>query len=578
MTEFEISSKSEKEFRFKKFSFALPITLLLFTLFFGFLLSRFLEGIGSRYLREQSENTIQVLAAGIQNEMQFVRAGVSAMSNSPWVFPALLDQSPENIKRANSVLDRYNSKLGFSVCYLLDTQGTAIASSNRDTPESYSGKNYEFTPYFQKALQGQLSFHMTKEDANWERSFYAAHPIEDEQGKVIGVAVIKKDIEEAKNVLWAYPNSFYVSPNGVVFISGLREMVFRTLWPLSEERIRAIKEAEQFDVLSFEPVFPQPLKNRMKVKFRGESYRVFQKFLGPEGWSLIILQSRRSVFYFALLGWIITAFAILIILILTAWVFLRLKEEELLAASELRYRTLSKELERLNKLKDDFVSIVAHELRNPLAMIRESAALILDGVLGEVSEEQKKYIEITKRTGDRLIHITTDLLDLAKIESGKLVINFELVDLLSLIKQSCEGITLRANKKGVEILEDFPDGKLEIFADFDKISQVVMNLLSNALKFTEKGSITTEVKDLGEEVRCAVKDTGPGISPENLSRLFSKFEQFGKPTTSAEKGSGLGLVISKNIIEAHGGKIWAESKLGEGSSFVFTLPKKQKEK
>jgi signal transduction histidine kinase/HAMP domain-containing protein len=236
------------------------------------------------------------------------------------------------------------------------------------------------------------------------------------------------------------------------------------------------------------------------------------------------------------------------------------------------------ELSKLNRLKDDFVSIVAHELRNPLGVVREAAALILDNLAGPVSEKQKQYLEIIRQTGDRLIHITTDLLDLAKIEAGKIVVNYEPMDILSLARQACEGIALRADKKGLKIAQDLPEGRLEISGDFDKLLQVMINLLSNAFKFTEKGSITVEVRDLGGEVRCAVKDTGPGISEANLSRLFSKFEQFGKDPGPAEKGSGLGLVISKSIIEAHGGGIWAESELGKGSSFIFTLPKQQPQK
>jgi signal transduction histidine kinase len=245
------------------------------------------------------------------------------------------------------------------------------------------------------------------------------------------------------------------------------------------------------------------------------------------------------------------------------------------------YQELEKknvDLAKLDRLKDDFVSIVAHELRNPLGVIREAAALILDGLAGPVPEEQKKYIEMIKHGGDRLIHITTDLLDLAKIESGKIVVNYEPINLVSLVRQSCEGIMLRAQKKGVAILEDFPGETLEIQGDFDKLFQVMVNLLSNALKFTEKGSVTVEIRDLGEEVRCTVKDTGSGISPENLSRVFSKFEQFGKPVASAEKGSGLGLLISKSLIEAHGGRVGVESELGKGSSFFFILPKCQKKK
>jgi signal transduction histidine kinase len=243
------------------------------------------------------------------------------------------------------------------------------------------------------------------------------------------------------------------------------------------------------------------------------------------------------------------------------------------------YQELEKknlDLARLDRLKDDFVSIVAHELRNPLGVVREAAALILDGLAGPVGGEQKKYIEIIKQTGDRMIHITTDLLDLAKIESGKIVVNYEKIDLLSLVRQSCEGIALRAHKKGIAVLEDFPTEKIEILGDFDKLSQVMANLLSNALKFTETGRITVGIKDLGGEVRCMVKDTGVGISLQNFPKLFNKFEQFGKPTASSEKGSGLGLAISKSIVEAHGGRMGVESELGKGSTFFFVLPKEQK--
>jgi len=236
------------------------------------------------------------------------------------------------------------------------------------------------------------------------------------------------------------------------------------------------------------------------------------------------------------------------------------------------------ELGKLDKLKDDFISIVAHELRNPLAVVREAATLMLDGLAGPVAPEQKVYIDMVHRTSERLIHITNDLLDLAKIESGKVTLHFETIDLVSLVRQACEGITLRTNKKGLTVSEVLPSGKLEIAGDFDKLSQVMVNLLSNAYKFTEKGGITVELKDIGEEVECAVKDTGPGISPGDLAKLFSKFEQFGKPMNAAEKGTGLGLVITKSIVEAHSGRIRVESELGKGATFIMTLPKKQKQK
>ena len=245
------------------------------------------------------------------------------------------------------------------------------------------------------------------------------------------------------------------------------------------------------------------------------------------------------------------------------------------------YQELEKknaELAKLDQLKNDFVSIVAHELRNPLMVIREAAVLILDGLAGPVDAEQKVFLTMMQQTSDQLVHITNDLLDLAKIESGKIVINFEKIDLCSLAKQSCDGIRLRAQKKGIAILQDFHDPKVEIAGDFDKLTQVMTNLLSNAFKFTKQGSITVEIKDLGEEVRCAVKDTGSGISEEDLVKLFSKFVQFGKRADLEEKGTGLGLVISKSIVEAHGGRMGVESKPGTGSTFFFILPKQQPEK
>ncbi|MFH0984224.1 MAG: ATP-binding protein [Candidatus Omnitrophota bacterium] len=288
-------------------------------------------------------------------------------------------------------------------------------------------------------------------------------------------------------------------------------------------------------------------------------------------------EAKERIEWMRILEWIILAAGLLVLLMEFLLVFRPSISQLIRMMTSLERQAL--ELERLNRLKNNFVSTVAHELRNPLSVLREAAAIILEGLAGPVVEEQKPYLAMVKQTSERLIHVTTDLLDLAKIEAGKIVLNFEKMDLLSLVRQSCEGIALRARNKGLTVSEDFPpEERVEISGDFDKLSQVMINLLSNAFKFTEKGSITVEVRDLGEEVRCAVKDTGRGISRENLSRLFSKFEQFGKSTAPTEKGSGLGLVISQSIIEAHGGRMGVESEPDKGSTFFFTLPKNQKQK
>ncbi len=324
----------------KDVSLLLPILLLLITLIAGFFLARFLEGVGQRYVREHSENILQVMATGIQNELHSAQASASTMAGSPWVFPAMIDPSANNIEKANTELDRYNQSSGFSVCYLLNAQGNAIASSNRDVLDSFVGKNYAFRPYFQEAFRGGSPVYVAAGVTSHERGFYAAHPVMNKDGKIVGVAVIKKNVGTARNVLGGYPNSFFIDPDGVVFIAGSKDMVFRTLWPLTEGRVQSIKDSQQFMKVSFEPVFPHPLRDGGKIRFRGEVYESFRKPAGPPGWSLVLLASLEGVFYFVLFGWILTAFMIGLILILLIWNASQLREQMLLRASEEKYRGL----------------------------------------------------------------------------------------------------------------------------------------------------------------------------------------------------------------------------------------------
>lgn len=329
-----------KNFFQSKVFFLIPLFFFIVTLFSGFLLVRFLGNVGERYLREQSEDILEAMTSGIQNEFKSAQSAAGAMAGSPWVLPVFLNPNSENTPNANSVLDRYNTNLNFSVCYLLDLQGNAIASSNRNSPDSFVGKNYAFRPYVVEALHGRPSFFMAAGVTSQERGFYAAHPVKDDEGKIVGVAAIKKNVAEVKDVLAGYPNSFFINPDGIVFISGSREMVLRTLWPLGSEQVRAIKDSKQFGLVSFDPILPKPVHDGMRGQFRGHAYQAFRRPLGPPGWSLVLLAPRNEVSHFQFLGWIITAFMSAIILILTLLSFLRTKDQELLRESEEKYRSL----------------------------------------------------------------------------------------------------------------------------------------------------------------------------------------------------------------------------------------------
>ncbi|HTL46742.1 MAG TPA: ATP-binding protein, partial [Verrucomicrobiae bacterium] len=227
---------------------------------------------------------------------------------------------------------------------------------------------------------------------------------------------------------------------------------------------------------------------------------------------------------------------------------------------------------KLQKLKDDFVDIVTHELRTPVSIAKEGVAQLIEGLHGPVTVDQKEMLELVSRAMLRLLRIVSDLLDVSKIESRKTVLNKESVDVAELIKEVMATFRARAEKKNLKLL--FGSGKtIEAMVDREKMVQVLTNLIGNAIKFTERGSVSIAVEIKEPYVQFSVEDTGPGIAAEDLPKLFSKFEQFGKKDGHAEKGSGLGLVISQGIIELHGGRIFAESQLGKGTRFTFTVLK-----
>ena len=234
---------------------------------------------------------------------------------------------------------------------------------------------------------------------------------------------------------------------------------------------------------------------------------------------------------------------------------------------------VNKELQKLDQLKSDFVSTVSHELRTPLTVTREAISQILDGVCGEINKAQKQFLFMSIEGIDRLSRLIENLLDIPKIEAHKIMLKRQLIDIVSLAKEVSSSFASAFQSKGLETKYNFPKDKIELYVDKDRIIQIFVNLMSNARKFTPAGYVEISIVDKENEVECAVSDTGIGISDEDLPRVFSKFEQFGRESESVEKGTGLGLAISKGIVELHRGKIWVESKLGQGTKISFTLPK-----
>jgi len=235
-------------------------------------------------------------------------------------------------------------------------------------------------------------------------------------------------------------------------------------------------------------------------------------------------------------------------------------------------RDITKEKE-IDTMKTEFISTVSHELRTPLSITKEGLSLVLDKIAGDITEKQKVILSTAQENIDRLARLINNLLDVSKIEAGKMETKKEQLNVPELAGQVISTFETKAKERGLELRTRFEDKTIEIFADRDKTIQVFTNLINNALKFTATGHIEVSGKEDGDFVECAVADTGIGISKEDLARTFTKFQQFGRNPGAGEKGTGLGLTIAKGIVEMHDGEIWVESELGKGTQFIFTMPK-----
>ena len=236
---------------------------------------------------------------------------------------------------------------------------------------------------------------------------------------------------------------------------------------------------------------------------------------------------------------------------------------------------MNAKLHQLDKLKDDFVSVASHELRTPMTAIKSYLWVAMNKKGDQLSEDMKRYLSRAYISVERLINLVNDMLNISRIESGRIALKLSAVNLNELVNEVTEEVTVKAREKGLHVIglnKQIP----KVFADRDKIHEVLLNLIGNSLKFTKTGgTITVDFYEKYPYVFCAVRDTGVGIAPENLSRLFAKFGRLENSYVAvAESGvTGLGLYISKSIVNLHKGQITAESPgLGNGTTFTFSLP------
>jgi signal transduction histidine kinase/GGDEF domain-containing protein len=242
----------------------------------------------------------------------------------------------------------------------------------------------------------------------------------------------------------------------------------------------------------------------------------------------------------------------------------------------------NQEFRKIDEMKSEFVSVASHELRTPLATIKNAIQLILRGKAGEINETQSNFLSMAEKNINRLTSILNDILDLSRIESGRTEMKSEELDLREVIEFIFSSLKPQADAKSIQLTKEIAAGFPLVYADREKIEQILTNLIGNSVKFTPEGgkiSVLARVFDeAGKMVAISVSDSGIGIPGDQLDKVFKKFYQVEGSLHRSSGGTGLGLAITKGLVEAGEGTIWVESEVGKGSTFTFTLPVSKGEK
>lgn len=296
-------------------------------------------------------------------------------------------------------------------------------------------------------------------------------------------------------------------------------------------------------------------------KLYSEGMDVILNILQRRTESALHSQRRRTIFA-------VSSMAIALPILLFAWLgVLRMVS---------RYISDRKKVEEQMRetmdLKYAFTSMVSHELRTPLAAIKENIDIVLDQTAGELNNDQQDFLSSAKTNVDRLSRLINDVLDYQKLETRQMNFRMEEADMNEVIQETVESMRPIIESRNVTIQMDLDPRLPQVAFDRDRIIQVLLNLLNNAIKFTSHGKISVISRRAGQDIQIAVRDTGIGIRKDDIEKLFRSFSQVSNPISGSAKGTGLGLAICKEILSYHHGEMWVESEYGRGSIFYFKLP------
>jgi PAS domain S-box-containing protein len=318
----------------KRFVIALLCTLFILTVA-GWVFTGYLVGMATRMVERELENANEIISINLTSELKRIETAATATAGSPLTLPVLQANTPENIEKANNILDRYHKALDAAACYLIDKNGLTLTSSNRNEKDSFVGQNYTFRSYFQQAIKGGIGHLFAYGTVSKRRGFYASAPVRNKEGQIVGVVAIKKELEDIeiklKQYIW-----FLVDQSGIIFMSSQPEARLKSLWPLSDEQHQKIILSKQYGPGPFEPVLQKRFKDKAEVTFQGGQYLTSQNVTPYEGISVVLLRPTGQISMYRSFGIVLTLLGLLLTLSFLATVYT-------FTQSNIRMETLLKE-------------------------------------------------------------------------------------------------------------------------------------------------------------------------------------------------------------------------------------------
>ncbi len=319
--------------------YVLPMALMALVMAAGWWVTDYFGNEARREILREGHRSVLYLSTYVSATIQEIGNTVAILAGSPQMLPALVTGSRPAIQQADKVLDRYNSGF-FSVCYLMDAKGLTLASSNREDPDSFVGKSYGFRPYFQEAEKGEAGRYFAIGVTSGKRGFYASYPVRNPAGQVVGVVTIKKDIDRIEPFFKKHPLCFFVSPDGIIFLSSVPKMVCRSLWPIGRAVRKSLVASRQFGGRISGAVLDQKISDGKQVALNRKDYLVSSRVIDRRGWSVVLLSSTARIRLYRLVGILATVSAVFLIMVLSGIIYATDRSKEAFRQSEEHKRLL----------------------------------------------------------------------------------------------------------------------------------------------------------------------------------------------------------------------------------------------